>query len=169
MEEMITHANWTSVILLAGLALAGCQQAKPDGNAVAPTVAEKVADTCAPPVLVAADGKSVESALIDDINENFEIAYKAACAKGVLKGRKLIDPKASDQNRLFLVGAPEANVASIYLSEVDGNHMVLEYPFLTMDGQTHVPTADELEEAIYCTVVGATAQEQEGSGRCLVD
>ena len=29
--------------------------------------------------------------------------------------------------------------------------------------------ADELEEAIYCSVHGATPEEQEESGRCLVD
>jgi hypothetical protein len=47
--------------------------------------------------------------------------------------------------------------------------MVLEYPFLTTDGKTQVPTSNELEEAIYCAVVGATPEEQESSGRCLVD
>ena len=71
--------------------------------------------------------------------------------------------------KLFLINAPEANVASIYLSDVDGSRMVLEYPFLTTDGKSQVPTAGELEEAIYCAVRGATPEEQEASGRCLVD
>jgi hypothetical protein len=47
--------------------------------------------------------------------------------------------------------------------------MVLEYPFLTIDGKSQVPTADELEEAIYCAVRGTTPEEREASGRCLVD
>ena len=96
-------------------------------------------------------------------------AFKRACGKGLLTEKPLIDPKATDQGKLFLINAPEANVASIYLSGVDGSRMVLEYPFLTTDGKTQVPSADELEEAIYCAVVGATPEEQESTGRCLVD
>ncbi len=47
--------------------------------------------------------------------------------------------------------------------------MVLEYPFLTADGATHVPSTSEFGEAIFCTVHGASQQEEEASGRCLPD
>ena len=116
-----------------------------------------------------ADNANLESALMDETGANFAAAYRRACDKGLLTDRPLIDPKANDQGKLFLINAPEANVASIYLSAVDGSRMVLEYPFLTTDGKSQVPSADELEEAIYCSVRGATPEEQESTGRCLVD
>jgi hypothetical protein len=160
------------LVLLAGVALAACEQggqpednSLPTVNAVAPAAAEK----CAPPALAMADNTKLESALMDETGANFAAAYKRACDKGLLAGKVLIDPKAADQGKLFLINAPEANAASIYLSDVDGNRMVLEYPFLTTDGKSQVPSADELEEAIYCAVVGATPEEQESTGRCLVD
>ena len=106
---------------------------------------------------------------MDETKANFAAAFQRACAKRNLEERELFDPRAVDQGQLFLINAPEANVASIYLSEVDGNRMVLEYPFLTTDGKTQVPSSEELEEAIFCVVVGATPEEQEKSGRCLVD
>ena len=111
----------------------------------------------------------MESGLLNETKANFAAAFQRSCAKGHLEQKELFDSKAADQGQLFLINAPEANVASIYLSEVDGNRMVLEYPFLTTDGKSQVPSADELEEAIYCVVVGATPEEQESSGRCLVD
>jgi len=161
-------------ILIATILLAACRQEPPReaNSALAENAAsiEQSGDGCAPPELVLADGSSsLKSSLIDETRANFATAYKNACAKDVFKAGVLIDPAAEDQDKLFLINAPEANVASIYLSEVDGNRMVLEYPFLTTDGKSQVPTADELEEAIYCAVVGATPEEQESSGRCLVD
>jgi hypothetical protein len=75
--------------------------------------------------------------------------------------------------RLFLRNAPNANVAQIYrLADAripSPPRRVLEFPFVTEDRVAHVPTADELTEAIYCHVRGATPQEQEESGRCLPD
>jgi hypothetical protein len=162
-------------ILLVGLALAGCQQ---NGASNSESVAsESVAKTlqpfvtCAVPSLVMADSAQMQSKLLDETSASFTRAYNNACRKGVLRrgGRALVDPKAPGGYKLFLVNAPEANAASIYLSEVDGDRTVLEYPFLTTDGKTQVPTANELEEAIYCAVVGATPEVQESSGRCLVD
>ena len=116
-----------------------------------------------------ADNAQLESALMDETKANFSTAFISACDKGLLTEKPLIDPQAADQGKLFLINAPEANVASIYLSDVDGSRMVLEYPFLTTHGKSQVPTADELEEAIYCAVRGATPEEQEATGRCLVD
>jgi len=159
------------LLLLAALLLAGCgERPAPDENAVTPAIVEQTASQCTPPILALADGaRSPGSSLLDETRANFAAAYKRACAKDVLKADPLIDAAAADQKELFLINAPEANVASIYLSEIDGNRMVLEYPFLTTDGKSQVPSTDELEEAIYCAVVGATPEEQESSGRCLVD
>jgi hypothetical protein len=165
-----------SLPLLTGLLLASCgQDAQPEGNSVSvanASVVEQPAGKCAPPELSMENGAQPfgqGSALLGEINANFAAAFERACAKGLLNEKPLIDAKATNQRQLFLINAPEANVASIYLSAVDANQMVLEYPFLTSDGRTQVPSADELEEAIYCQVHGATPKEQEASGRCLVD
>jgi hypothetical protein len=159
------------LILLAGIALAACgPAAQPEGNATsAANMVEPVADKCTPPELALAGGAELESALLGEAKANFVTAFQRACDKDLLKDKPLIDPKAADQARIFLINAPEANVASIYLSDVDGSRTVLEYPFLTTDGKSQVPSADELEEAIYCAVIGATPEEQESTGRCLVD
>jgi len=162
------------VIPLAALALTivACGQGgQPDSNSLstANAVEQVSAGNCGPPALAMADNAQLKSALMDETGANFATAFKNACDKGLLTDQPLIDAKASDQGKLFLINAPEANVASIYLSGVDGSRMVLEYPFLTTDGKSQVPSADELEEAIYCAVRGATPQEQEASGRCLVD
>lgn len=160
--------------ILIAILLAACrQEPQPEANSVLVENAariERSGDDCAQPELVLADGSSsLKSSLIDETRANFATAFKSACAKDVFKAGALIDPAAADQAHLFLVNAPEANVASIYLSEVDGNRMMLEYPFLTIDGKSQVPSVEELEEGIYCAVVGATPEEQESSGRCLVD
>ena len=157
--------------LLAAMALAACGQgADPDnvGDVAANTV-EQAASQCTPPTLAMADSAQLASALIDETKANFAAAFQAGCKKDLFKDKPLIDPRAADPGKLFLINAPEANVASIYVSEVDGDRMVLEYPFLTTDGKTQVPSAGELEEAIYCAAVGATPEEQESTGRCLVD
>jgi hypothetical protein len=96
-----------------------------------------------------------------EISASFAVAYAQACKEGLLKGKSL-----ASSHRLVLLNAPEANVASIY--SVKGR-TVLEYYFVTGDGKTHVPSAAELHEAIYCTMHGASAKEQEESGRCLPD
>jgi hypothetical protein len=162
------------MVMLALMLLGGCDKNAPSSGESA--ASESVANTlqpyvaCAVPTLAMADNSKLESKLLDETTANFSAAYNNACRKGVLrKGGPLVDPKSAGGFKLFLVNAPEANVASIYLSEIDGNRMVLEYPFLTADGKSQVPSADELEEAIYCNVHGATPEEQEESGRCLVD
>lgn len=105
---------------------------------------------------------------------NFAAAYLRACARGLLRRRPLIDRGAGQGRMLRLKNAPDANIASIYLDGEEAarrsaRHMVLEYPFLTADGATHVPSTSELGEAIFCTVHGASRQEEEASGRCLPD
>lgn len=104
-------------------------------------------------------------ALLKQVKASFSQAYAKACAKGILKSESLLPKEA--RGRLYLLNAPEANVASIYTA--DNGQTLLEYYFVTADGKTHVPPAEELEEAIYCRVVGATEAEQEESGRCLPD
>jgi len=160
-----------ALLITVTLLLAACdERPAPDENVVPPAIVEPSASQCTPPTLALAGGaRSPGSSLLDETRSNFAAAYKRACAKGVLKAGPLVDAVAADQRQLFLINAPDANVASIYLSGIDGNRMVLEYPFLTIDGKSQVPSADELEEAIYCAVVGATPEEQESSGRCLVD
>ena len=105
--------------------------------------------------------------LIEQSTANFAKAYAEACAKGLLKAKLLIPADSKAPGRIFLLNAPEANVASIYTAK--NGQTLLEYHFVTPDGQTYVPAADEIEEAIYCAVVGATQAEQEESGRCLPD
>ena len=163
------------LVLSAVMVLAACNRdAPPDSNAVvsnASAVAQS-GEYCAQPTVEIADARQSfgsDSALLNETRASFATAFKSACAKGLLEQKELFDPKAEEQGRLFLINAPEANVASIYLSEIDGRRMVLEYPFLTTDGKTQVPSSGELEEAIYCAAVGATPEEQESTGRCLVD
>ena len=162
-----------ALVFLAGVALASCGKGGPqDGNSVSTaTVASAVAprDCKAPTLAMAGEAQSLKSDQLKEAQANFETAYQKSCTDKLLAAKPLVDPKAADQEHIFLVNAPEANVASIYLSEVDGSRMVLEYPFLTTDGKSQVPSAAELEEAIYCAVVGATSEEQESTGRCLVD
>jgi len=89
---------------------------------------------------------------------NFSKAYARACAEGQIKGQPL-------PPTLYLFNAPDANDASIYRS---GKAMLLEYPFVS-GGKVNVPSVDDLHEAIFCAVQGASVKEQEETGRCLVD
>jgi hypothetical protein len=96
-----------------------------------------------------------------EISASFATAYDRACNEGLLKAKSL-----APSRRLVLFNAPDANVASIYTAK---GRTILEYYFVTHDGKTHVPSATELHEAIYCALHGASAKEQEESGRCLPD
>jgi len=104
--------------------------------------------------------------LVHRTSANFATAYNRACAKGYMKSKPLIGVKGANAKKLFLYNAPNANVASIYSS---GSRTLLEYPFVSEDGKTQVPSFEELMEAIYCAAHGATKQEQEDSGTCLPD
>jgi hypothetical protein len=160
--------------LVVGAALIACRQEAAAENSLAEradnAATAKPVSQCESPALASTDKAVAESsAVFRATAANFAAAFASACAKGLLKDQALIDPEAADQARLFLLNAPESNVASIYLPRDGAKGMVLEYHFVTPDGQSHVPPADELEEAIYCSVRGATPEEQESSGRCLVD
>jgi hypothetical protein len=177
------------------LALTGCSGSQTAGNtgpaasaakalAAAAPAAPKAGPTaaCAPaPQLVLAEdfadprhAFASGSAPFRRLQANFAAAYLYACAHGVLRHAALIPQGAADRGRVRVKNAPDANVASIYLDgEVGGpaaqRHMVLEFPFLTADGATHVPSESDLREAIFCEVQGASQQEEEASGRCLPD
>ena len=134
---------------------------------LAAATAPEPATRCTPVELSAADkALATKTRVVRQIRANFAKAYSRACAEGLLKRKRLIGVQGANAGRLFLLNAPAADVASIYAS---GGRMILEYPFISQDGKTHVPRADELHEAIYCAVVGATEAEQEESGRCLPD
>lgn len=98
-----------------------------------------------------------------ETSANFRKAYALACSEGLLAKNALVPGRTK---RLFLTNAPNANVASIYMRS---GQALLEYPFVSDDKQIHVPSTDELHEAIYCAVHGASGKEQEESGRCLPD
>jgi hypothetical protein len=132
---------------------------------MSPSIAVAAAPSCAAPALTVDDGDasfaaafSKGSPKLAQVEANFAAAYASACAKGLLK---------TDLPAITLLNAPNANQAGI--GPDDRGRRVLEYPFLTEDGQTFIPAAEEIEEAIYCAVVGATEAEQEESGRCLPD
>jgi hypothetical protein len=125
---------------------------------------------CAP-VEVSAEGAEIPATFgadsVKQVQAMFAQAYKKACAGGFLKDKPLVPADSRTPGRIFLLNAPEANVLSIYTAQ-DGRTL-LEYYFVTPDGATHVPPADEMDEAIYCAAIGATEAEQEESGRCLPD
>jgi hypothetical protein len=131
------------------------------------------ASKCAPVSLAIAGGPkpflakySAKSPAFVQTSANFAKAYAKACAEGLLRKSPLIDAKAKDKAHLILLNAPEANIASIYLNK---GRMLLEYPFVTDFGKANVPSANDLHEAIFCAVHGASEKEQEESGRCLPD
>ena len=96
-----------------------------------------------------------------ETSANFLKAHAQACSEGLLKKRPL-----AAGHRLMLTNAPDSNVASIYTSK---GKSLLEFSFVDHVGKVHVPTTAELHEAIFCALQGASAAEQEESGRCLPD
>lgn len=101
-----------------------------------------------------------------DLEDNVRAAFKSACRYGLLKGSTIATLGNVSSRRLYLWNAPQANVASLH---ADNGRLLLEYPFVTADRSINVPSAAEIQEAIYCAVHGATAQEQAKGGRCLAD
>ncbi len=194
-SRIVANRAVPALLSLAALALAGCNRGG-DAVANAPSVSRtaNVAAAAAPapkaeaasacahaPQLVPGDGFSsapnafaVGSAPFRELEANFAAAYRASCTPALLQRHALIEAGAAEHDRLRVKNAPDANVASIYLDGEEGapasrRHMVLEYPFLTADGTTHVPSESDLRETIFCAVQGASQQEEEESGRCLPD
>ena len=155
---------WRSNLAIVGGLLIAAAADQPSA-AVVPMLAADSAH-CASVELTAADkALTAKPQVVRQTRANFAEAYSKACSEGLLK-EPLVIVKGANSGRLFLLNAPEANIASIYAHE---GRMLLEYPFVTADGSVNVPTAEEIEEAIYCAVHGATEQEQAESGRCLPD
>jgi hypothetical protein len=167
-------------VLLAIVALAACNRPTPQQPplAAAEPAAENVSNTviaapppsaCAQPPRLAMSGSSFgKSSDLAKFQANFEESYAEACKAGWFSKKPLIDHRAAHSGTLFVANAPEANIASIYLDTAKQD-MLLEGPFVDEAGAAHVPSPDELREAIYCHAVGATPNEQEESGRCLPD
>jgi hypothetical protein len=145
------------IALLIGAALAAAQPASP---------------RCSPPVVMLTGNDKAFTASFwvgtprrRIVEDNVRAAFKSACASHLLKGSTIPQLRGISSRRLYLLNAPEANVASLY---VHHGQLVLEYPFLT-DGKAQLPASSEIHEAIYCAVRGASQKEQEESGRCLPD
>ena len=99
-------------------------------------------------------------------------AFRTACAKKLITGATIPKLSGVTTERIFLENWPDANAALIEADQLTGGtgwRLMLGYPFVASDGSVNVPSPEEIEEAIYCAVRGATEQEQEESGRCLPD
>jgi hypothetical protein len=177
----------------AALALAGCvpgQEAAHNASPAAPTAKAaapaqpnaEAAPACAPAPALALSQDFADphhafapgAPAFRRLEANFAAAYRTACAHGLLRRRALIAAGAGERDRLLLKNAADANVASMYLDGEEGapaarRHMVLEYHFLTTEGSVDVPSTNDLGEAIFCEVQGASQQEEDTSGRCLPD
>jgi hypothetical protein len=140
-------------------------------SALAATAAEPV--RCAPPtVMLSGNDKSFTvrfwagTPRRRTMEDNVRAAFKSACKKQLLTGSTIPKLGGVSSRRLYLLNAPDANGASIYARS---GRLMLEYPFVAADRSMNVPSAVEIEEAIFCAVHGASAKEQEESGRCLPD
>ena len=105
------------------------------------------------------------------MEDNVRAAFKSACKSGLLKGSTIPALNGVSARRLFLENQPNANVTSLEADrQPDGSwRLVLAYPYLAADRSMNVPTAAEIQEAIFCAVRGASKKEREESGRCLPD
>ena len=100
------------------------------------------------------------------LEDNIRGAFKSACKHGLLKGSTIAKLGGVSARRLYLSNAPNANGASLYARD---GRLLLEYPFVAADRSMKVPSAQEIQESVYCAVHGATPTEQTKSGRCLPD
>ena len=156
-------------LLVPALSLASCNA--PEGNATATenapaATAAAAKPSCALPRLEYRHTqlKPAEQATF---NANFRTAFDRACAEGLLADGPLVDPGALDKDTIVVMNAPEANVTSIYFGpSAAPPAMLLESP---LGSPPQIPSAEDLHEAIYCAVKGATPEEEETTGRCLPD
>jgi hypothetical protein len=102
------------------------------------------------------------------LSSNFRKAYLVACQKGYFRKTQL----TRSGGGVVLFGGKDVNVPSF----VDGIEaygarsidIAFEFPSPN-DKRLAPPSVPSILEAIYCRVIGATAKEQERTGRCLVD
>jgi hypothetical protein len=172
------------IIVAAGsiaLAVTACQreqepvaETSPAANSVAVAGMPKAAATGASAACAPEPGleRSFNFPAVDfaKLEANFKAAYSQACGEKLLAGEPLVPAGVPHPGKLFAANAPDSNVAAIYRGGDDGRgDMMLEYHFLGTDGSRSMPSVDDLHEAIFCAVHGASAQEQDDSGRCLAD
>ena len=104
------------------------------------------------------------SSELANLEASVRAGFTQACRKGLLTKEGKVRLGAA--GGLHLENAPEGNVAIL---SAEPQRLLLEYPFVSTEGTAHIPTAEDVEEAIYCAAIGATPKEQEESGRCLAD
>lgn len=184
-KPTVPNAGNPALVLALGLALAvaGCGQgaerqpevstAKAPSSVASPSAPLRVPSSaaCAPaPGLVKAPDFTPSAADFAKLEANFAAAYGHACDEKWLAHDPLVPAGAPHPGQLTVINAPDANVASIYRGGDDGKgDILLEYHFAGSDGSQSLPTADDLQEAIYCAVHAASEAEQDDSGRCLAD
>lgn len=166
MTSLPMSEMWPILLLM----LVACGSGSDDNAAIAAgaPVAEapsKAAPACVLPKLEFDDSK-LKPEEEAEFSANFRVALDRACAEGLL-AEPLVDQRSIDKNTIVVVNASEANVTSIYYAPSGAPPaMLMESP---MRPPAPVPSADDLHEAIYCAVKGATPEEEEESGRCLPD
>jgi hypothetical protein len=134
--------------------------------------------SCLTPVVIAPTGTTLFDSRfapgtesLAALSENVAAGFRRACEQGLLDSGSILSVPRRSAARLIIENAPEANIASFSADQrPDGDwRLILEYPFVRTDGAVGVPSTDEIAEAIFCAVRGASEQEQEESGRCLPD
>ena len=97
---------------------------------------------------------------------NFRAAFDRACAEGLFAERPLVDPRSYDRSLLYVMDAPADDTLLIYFGpSAAPPAMMASVPF---GSPVRQPTVDELHEAIYCEVRGATRDEQVRQLRCEI-
>ena len=161
--------RWTAT---AAFAVAACTAA-PESNAVAGEASGK--SGAARPTPGNCDFPKLDFRAASQLTDrdkasfaaNLRAAFDRACGEGLFAERPLVDPRSDDRSLLYVMNAPEANVTSIYFgSSAAPPAMLLESPFRS---PAQIPTVEDLHEAIYCEMRGASPEEEERDGRCLVD
>lgn len=164
------------VTLGCAAAITACSQAA-DGDANAAVInlsapaAAPIPANCAPATLDFTAATSLgpkEQALFAD---NFKTAYDKACAEGLMAREPRVDPRVYDKDTIFVLNGSEANIPSFYFAPSGAPpSMLLEWPFGAEPGSpSQIPSVEDLHEAIFCTMKGATPEEEETTGRCLPD
>jgi hypothetical protein len=155
-------------IVLLALAACGNQGASnAAANSASPPVEAPSRPHCAVPKLDFDAAESLSETDRAQFTDNFRIALDQACSEGLLEGEPIVDERAYVKNTIFVMNAPEANVTSLYFGpSAAPPAMLLESPF---GEPPRVPSAEELHEAMYCWLKGATPEEEETTGRCLPD
>jgi hypothetical protein len=156
---------------MLALALASCDAAVGDDSRAAPRApagakAAAANANCAFPRL---DFSTVERLSADEraaFTANLRAAFDRACREGLFAERPLVDPRSHDRSLLYVMDAPANDTLLIYFGpSAAPPAMMASVPF---GSPVRQPTVDELHEAIYCEVKGATRDEQVRDLRCEI-